>query len=83
MVDFQLDCIGMNCPMPIVALTKAARELGAGKSIEVTATDLAFRPDLEAWARRMGHTIDSFQVEGSLQRAMVRVGEQTVLPPRR
>ena len=68
---FELNCEGMNCPMPIVELTKAARTLGPGKKIEVTATDLAFRPDLEAWARRMGHTIEIFEEEAEIQRAVV------------
>ncbi|TWT77743.1 sulfur transfer protein SirA [Posidoniimonas polymericola] len=71
MVDLQLDCQGLNCPMPIVELTKAARGLGPGKRIEVTATDLAFRPDLEAWARRTGHTVDQFTEEEELQRAVI------------
>ena len=72
MADLELDCKGMNCPMPIVELTKAARSLGTGKTIEVTATDLAFKPDVEAWARRMGHTIDEYQeVEGGIQRAII------------
>jgi tRNA 2-thiouridine synthesizing protein A len=69
--DLQLDCRGMNCPMPIVELTRAARKLGPGKSIEVTATDLAFKPDVEAWARRMGHTIEDFQEAGSERRAII------------
>lgn len=71
----ELNCEGLNCPMPIVELTKAARQLEAGDRILVTATDLAFRPDLEAWARRMGHTIDEFEEgggdSGSVQKATV------------
>ncbi len=69
--DLQLDCRGMNCPMPIVELTRAARKLGPGKSIEVTATDLAFKPDIEAWARRMGHLIKDFQEQDGEQRAVI------------
>ena len=71
MIDFELNCQGMNCPMPIVELTKAARDLNPGQKIEVTATDLAFKPDLEAWARRMGHTIESYSDESEIQRAIV------------
>ncbi|MCA8988843.1 MAG: sulfurtransferase TusA family protein [Planctomycetaceae bacterium] len=71
MIDLELDCKGMNCPMPIVELTKAARSIGPGKRIEVTATDLAFKPDVEAWARRMGHSIEDFQEEDTVQRAII------------
>ena len=74
MADFQLNCQGMNCPMPIVELTKAARTLESGNRIEVTATDLAFKPDLEAWARRMGHTIENFEDTGEVLHAIIRLG---------
>ncbi|MCC9644958.1 sulfurtransferase TusA family protein [Rhodopirellula sp. JC740] len=47
--------------MPIVELTKAARKADPGDHIVVTATDLAFRPDVEAWARRTGHEIERFE----------------------
>jgi len=69
----KLNCEGLNCPMPIVELTKTARTLSSGDQIEVTATDLAFKPDLEAWARRMSHEIESFDVEGDIQRAVIRL----------
>ena len=73
MVDLELNCQGMNCPMPIVELTKATRKLESGQRIEVTATDLAFRPDIEAWARRMGHTIESFESADGVHTAVVRL----------
>ncbi|MCA9184000.1 MAG: sulfurtransferase TusA family protein [Pirellulaceae bacterium] len=76
-IDFQLNCEGLNCPMPIVELTKTARSLGPGKTIEVTATDLAFKPDLEAWARRMGHSIESYEELDSIQRAVIILKDQS------
>lgn len=76
MATLPLNCQNLNCPMPIVELTKTARLLQPGDTIEVTATDLAFRPDLEAWARRMKHTIAEFVVDGPIQRAVVVVGGQ-------
>ncbi|MCC9601260.1 sulfurtransferase TusA family protein [Stieleria sp. JC731] len=66
-----LNCRGLNCPMPIVELTKAARAAESGDKIEVTATDLAFKPDVEAWARRMGHTIESFEQNDDEQLAVI------------
>ena len=74
MIDQHVNCEGMNCPMPIVELTKAARNLGQGKRIEVTATDLAFKPDVEAWARRMGHSIEEFEEKDGVQRAVILLG---------
>ncbi|MEZ6115727.1 MAG: sulfurtransferase TusA family protein [Pirellulaceae bacterium] len=76
MTHFQLNCEGMNCPMPIVELTKAARSLEVGQKIEVTATDLAFKPDLEAWARRMGHTIEQFDEADDKSHAIICLGSK-------
>lgn len=67
----KLDCRGLRCPMPIVKLGMAARQLDSGVEIEVEATDPAFEPDLHAWARKTGHTIVSFE-GGDVQRACVR-----------
>ncbi|MCA9166698.1 MAG: sulfurtransferase TusA family protein [Planctomycetales bacterium] len=73
MIDLELNCEGLNCPMPIVELTRAARSLESGNRIEVRATDLAFKPDLEAWARRLGHTIEEFHDDEPVQRAVIRL----------
>ena len=62
----------MNCPMPIVEMSKAAKELSSGDVMEVTATDLAFKLDVEAWARRTGHELESFE-DGDVQVARVRI----------
>ena len=79
MATVQLNCESLNCPMPIVELTKAARNLQPGDRIEVTATDMAFKPDLEAWARRMKHAIAEYGTEGPIQRALVIVAGQEML----
>jgi len=74
MSTHSLNCEGLNCPMPIVQLTKTARSLEPGDEITVTASDLAFKPDVEAWARRLGHSILSYVDEGSVQKATILLG---------
>ncbi|HFE44979.1 MAG TPA: sulfurtransferase TusA family protein, partial [Nannocystis exedens] len=37
----ELDCKGLNCPMPIVRLSQAMRTLAAGESITIFADDPA------------------------------------------
>ncbi len=69
-----LNCEGLNCPMPIVELTKAARGLETGDKIKVTATDLAFKPDLEAWSRRMNHRIEAFTELDGVMHAEITLG---------
>ena len=72
MADVELDCKGLNCPMPIVKITKAVKGMSPGQTLEVQATDLAFKMDVEAWARQTGNTIVSFE-QGEVQQATIRI----------
>jgi TusA-related sulfurtransferase len=66
-----LDCANLNCPMPIVKISGEFRTMNAGETLEVSATDPAFKADLEAWVRKTGNELVSFK-EGSLKVAIVR-----------
>lgn len=68
----KLDCTGMNCPMPIVEMSKAVKKLTSGDILEVIATDLAFKLDVEAWSRKTGNALESFET-GEVQVARIRV----------
>ncbi|MCS7084479.1 MAG: sulfurtransferase TusA family protein [Bacteroidia bacterium] len=57
----KLDCKNLNCPMPIVKIAKAFKTLAIGDSLEVTASDPAFKADLEAWVRKTGQKLESFK----------------------
>lgn len=49
-----LDCRGMRCPAPIIALAKALQTVAVGDEIGVAATDVAARVDTQAWCRMRG-----------------------------
>lgn len=66
----EIDCKGLRCPMPIVKLGTAIRQLQTGEQLRVEATDPAFGPDLAAWARKTGHRVVKFE-DGAVQRAVV------------
>ena len=72
MNQVDLDCRGLACPMPIVRLSRAMKELGIGDTLVVTANDPSFKADVEAWARRMGQEIASFQDIDGVQTAELR-----------
>ena len=67
-----LNCREMQCPMPIVKLSMAAKEMQAGEEIVVEATDPAFETDVRAWAKMTGHALESFEA-GDVQRAKIRL----------
>jgi len=53
----QVDCSGLQCPGPIMRVFETIRDLNDGDVIEVSATDLGFGRDIEAWCRRTGNTL--------------------------
>ena len=50
-----LDERGRLCPLPVIALARAAGELPAGGEIIVLADDPAADHDIPAWCRMRGH----------------------------
>lgn len=66
-----LDCQGLKCPLPIVHLALAIKDLPNGATVEIEATDPAFLPDLRAWSEVSGHAIERID-EGPVKRALVR-----------
>lgn len=52
---FEVDARGKACPIPIIMLARAARDLAPGAELTVLATDVAARYDVPAWARMTGN----------------------------
>ena len=49
---YKVDARGMGCPGPITEVIKVYRKAKNGDVIEVLATDMGFKKDIEAWTRR-------------------------------
>ncbi|MGE3173177.1 MAG: sulfurtransferase TusA family protein [Planctomycetota bacterium] len=67
----RLDCRQLKCPMPIVQLAMALRDLEVGEEILVEATDPAFLADVRAWSRMTGHPLDD-ELDGEVKQVRVR-----------
>jgi TusA-related sulfurtransferase len=67
MADQTLNCEGLNCPMPIIKLSKAIKTMDSGQTIEVTATDPAFEADLRAWSKRTKNPLVHYDGAGPLR----------------
>ena len=52
-----VDARGLRCPLPVIELAKAARDVPAGTVLTVLTSDPAARHDVPAWSRRRGHTL--------------------------
>lgn len=55
--DRTLDAKGLLCPMPIVKLAKAMKELEPNQVILLEATDPGAIPDVAAWSKNTGNPI--------------------------
>ena len=53
----ELDCSGLNCPMPVIKTKKALAPLQAGDVLKVVSTDPGSVPDMAALSRRTGNEI--------------------------
>jgi tRNA 2-thiouridine synthesizing protein A len=52
-----LDVKGQSCPLPIVRAAQAIKELVAGQTLEVLATDPGAVPDFRAWSISTGNEL--------------------------
>lgn len=73
MGDTTLDAKGLACPMPIVKLKKATKELTAGDTITVLADDPGFEPDVKAWVEAQGHELVSLAEDGGVFTAVIAI----------
>ncbi|MEO6144462.1 MAG: sulfurtransferase TusA family protein [Dermatophilaceae bacterium] len=57
MRPIEVDARGLRCPLPVIRLATAARDLPQGSVITVLATDPAARHDVPAWCRMRNHQL--------------------------
>lgn len=55
MIARTLDTKGLNCPLPVLKVKKAIKDLQAGEVLEVLATDPGSVRDLEAFSQSSGN----------------------------
>jgi len=63
--DMTLDCTGLICPMPIVKMAKAIKQIEQGQVLQLIATDPGSPADVEAWSRQTGHELLDSEEEGN------------------
>lgn len=72
-IDIELDCKGMFCPMPIVQLKKATKNMQPGQVLRLVATDPGSKRDVPAWAEKTGNDILDSNEEGKEFTFIIRV----------
>lgn len=69
-----VDTRGFFCPVPIIRVSEALRNLDTGGLVEVIADDPAIEVDLPAWCWSNGHTIRESRKESGVHRFLVEKG---------
>lgn len=61
----ELDCRGLNCPLPVLKTKKALAAMKSGEILRVTATDPGSVADMAAFSRRTGFAlVESGKTDG-------------------
>lgn len=53
----KIEASGLQCPGPLLKVTEVMEQLQTGDQLEMTVTDFGFCTDIEAWAKKTGHTV--------------------------
>jgi tRNA 2-thiouridine synthesizing protein A len=64
-VNIELDCRGLNCPLPILKTKKAIDNLNSGETLKMVATDPGSTNDMNAWTKRTGNELVSHEQDGN------------------
>lgn len=73
-VDLEVDARGLRCPLPVVHLAAATRDLPTGRTVRVLWTDPAARHDVPAWARMRGHDVVRTEQDDDGGATTIRLG---------
>lgn len=67
-----LDFKGLLCPMPVVKLAQAIKQIQVGEMVEAVATDPGVMADIPAWARTSGNEVVSLEKQEKVFKFVVK-----------
>lgn len=73
LVDVVVDARRLLCPMPVIRVQAAVRQLQPGQIVAVLATDPGVMHDIPAWCRVQGHQFLGCVHEGRVMRLTLKV----------
>nr|WP_263314582.1 DsrE/DsrF/DrsH-like family protein [Mammaliicoccus sp. Marseille-Q6498] len=68
----KFDYSGLQCPGPIVNLSKEIKNVQFGDQIEVTVTDFGFSSDIKSWAKQTGQTLVKLKEDENEIKAIIQ-----------
>jgi tRNA 2-thiouridine synthesizing protein A len=70
--DLKLNLEGLLCPIPIVKVSQAIKNMEVGGILEATATDPGVLADIPAWTKSTGNELVSIKREGKLIKFLIK-----------
>jgi tRNA 2-thiouridine synthesizing protein A len=70
--DQTINLEGLLCPIPVVKVSQAIKELPIGGVLAASATDPGVLADIPAWARSTGNEVLSMDRDGKLIKFYVK-----------
>jgi tRNA 2-thiouridine synthesizing protein A len=71
-INKTIDLKGLLCPIPVVKMAKAIKEVQVGETVEAFATDPGVMADIPAWCRTTGNELVSLDKLDKQFRFVVR-----------
>ena len=70
--DSEIDCRGLNCPMPILKTKKAMDGLSSGQVLKMLATDPGSVSDLQSWSKRTENILIDHSEDGGVYSFLIQ-----------
>lgn len=71
--NMTLDCKGLSCPMPMMKIAKAMKDLKPGEILEILGTDPGTKTDLPNWCTKTGNEfLESTELDGGVTKMLVK-----------
>ncbi|NQV42495.1 MAG: sulfurtransferase TusA family protein [Candidatus Marinimicrobia bacterium] len=64
--DQELDCRGLNCPLPILKTNQTISKMDVGQILKVEASDPGSVSDMLAWSKQTENELITHHVNGEL-----------------
>ena len=76
-IEHLLDAKGLFCPEPVMLLHKKIREINAGETLILVATDSSTMRDVPKFCHFLGHELLSSEEDGQTYRYSIRKSENS------
>ena len=70
--DWEIDCRGLNCPLPILKTKKAVDGLNSGQVLKMLATDPGSVNDVQSWSKRTENMLLNHSEDGGVYSFLIQ-----------